>query len=215
MTTQRPHATFPLVAALALTAFLPAASPAPARAPATPPAGTAVFAGGCYWGVESVFRHVRGVDAVVSGFATPSGSADPDVKLPAGHRSFAEAVKITYDPAKVTYQQLLEVLFTVAHDPTQLDRQGPDVGTRYRSAVFVENDDQYRAVRSYLDQLKRSGVYHRPIVTELVKLKKFRAAAPDQQNFAEKHPDLPYIQVNDVPKVEALKTRLPDLYREP
>ncbi len=193
---------------------LTALSALPLRAPARPVA-TAIFAGGCYWGMESVFQHVRGVDSVVSGFATPAAPADSGVTLPPGHLSFAEAVKITYDPAVVSYDQLLGVLFTVAHDPTQLDRQGPDVGTRYRSAIFVQNEAQHRAAHRYLDRLKHSGASQRPIVTELVTLKQFRAAPPDQQDFAEKHPDLPYIRVNDVPKVRALHERFPDLYREP
>lgn len=209
--TRRFRATWQLSAVLALTLFLPRAL----RAPVTPPPATAIFAGGCYWGMESVFRHVRGVESVVSGFATPAGAAEPGAHLPARHLTFAEAVKISYDPSKITYRQLLEVYFMVAHDPTQLDRQGPDVGTRYRSAIFVEGDGQYAAARRYLERLKKSATYRRPIVTELVTLKGFKAAPPDQQDFAGKHPDMAYIRINDVPRIKALKARFPGLYRAP
>ena len=200
--------------AMAAVLTLGTAAYAPVRAPASAPSATAVFAGGCYWGMESVFEHVRGVDSVVAGFATPGAAADSGGRLSAGHLGFAEAVKIVYDPSKVSYQQLLGVLFTVAHDPTQLDRQGPDVGTRYRSAVFVQDEAQHEAARQYLAQLKQSGAYRRPIVTDIVTLKTFRAAPPDQQDFAEKHPDLPYIRINDVPKIKTLHDRFPDLYRK-
>lgn len=169
---------------------------------AAPRTAVAVLSGGCYWGVESVFRHVKGVQSVVSGYATPTGTT-----------SHAEAVRITYDPSELSYRQILDVFFAVAHDPTQLNRQGPDEGTEYRSIVFVDGAPQRSLVRGYIDSLTAAHVYAKPIVTEVDALRTFEPVDESQQNFAEKHPDLPYIRINDAPKLLALQHRYARLYR--
>jgi peptide-methionine (S)-S-oxide reductase len=203
--------TISLTLALTLTAgglahFAPPA--AAAQSKATPRSATVVLAGGCYWGVESVFRHVRGVQSVTSGFATPAtegrqGSAAP-----------AEAVRLEYDPSQISYHQILDVFFSVVHDPTQLNRQGPDVGAEYRSLVFVATDAQRSTVRSYLDSLTSAHVYPRPIVTQIVVLQSFGEVDASQQDYAAKNPIAPYIVINDAPKLKALERRCPRLYRK-
>jgi peptide-methionine (S)-S-oxide reductase len=176
-------------------------SAAAQRAAAAPPA-VVVLAGGCYWGVESVYRHVRGVQSVVSGYATPVGSSEP-----------AEAVRITYDPSQISYHRLLDIFFGVVQDPTQLNRQGPDVGAEYRSIVFV--DGAQRAVaRAYIDSLTASHVFRRPIVTEVDALARFAPVDASQQDYAAKHPDEPYIVINDAPKLKALARTYPGLFRK-
>ena len=178
--------------------------------PAGPVRGTpavVVLAGGCYWGVESVFRHVLGVESAVSGFAVPAGAAGAAKGPP------AEAVRITYDPTRLSYRQILELFFRVAHDPTQLDRQGPDEGPEYRSIVFVTDERERGVVRAYLDSLAAARVFPRPIVTEIAALKSFREVPASEQNYAARHPTDPYIVANDAPKLEALKARFPRLYR--
>jgi peptide-methionine (S)-S-oxide reductase len=167
-----------------------------------------VLAGGCYWGTESVFRHVRGVTSVTSGFAIP---ATPDG---ARFEAPAEAVRLTYDPTRITYRQLLDVFFSVAHDPTQVNRQGPDVGAEYRSVVFVDGDGERGVVRRYIDSLSAARVYPRPIATQIAALQSFQDADFSQQDYAARHPTDPYIVINDVPKVAALKRRFPQLYRD-
>lgn len=190
-------------AALVGTALALSATVAGARVRTTPPrTAVAVLSGGCYWGVESVFRHVKGVQSAVSGYATPTGT-----------NSHAEAVRITYDPTQLSYRQMLDVFFSVVHDPTQLNRQGPDVGTEYRSIVFVDGASQRALVRSYIDSLRAAHVYAKPIVTEVDALQRFEPVDESQQNFAEKHPDLPYIRINDAPKIQALQRRYSRLYR--
>lgn len=184
---------------------------APGAAPgAVPGAGalTAVLAGGCYWGVESVFDHVRGVKSVTSGFAIPVTVEGERFE------GAAEAVRIEYDTSVVSYRQLLDIFFSVVHDPTQLNRQGPDVGPNYRSIVFADGDQQREVVRAYIDSLSGAHMYSRPIVTRIAALQSFQAADPSQQHYAERHPYAPYIVINDVPKVKALKERFPTLYRE-
>lgn len=178
----------------------PVASPVPAAA-----SKTVVLAGGCFWGVEAVFEHVRGVKSATSGYATPDGS---------GRKGFAEAVRIVYDPAQVRYEQLLEVFFLVAHDPTQVDRQGPDVGPRYRSIVFVADDDERRIVHGYLDSLRARGAFAAPIATEIAALRSFRIAEDFHQDYAEHHPQAAYVVVNDLPKLAALRRKFPGLYRQ-
>jgi peptide-methionine (S)-S-oxide reductase len=167
-----------------------------------------VLAGGCYWGVESVFRHVRGVESAVSGFAVPAGAAGSATGSP------AEAVRITYDPTRLSYRQILQLFFSVAHDPTQLDRQGPDVGAEYRSIVFVANERERGVVRAYVDSLTAARVFPRPIVTEIAALHSFREVGASEQNYAARHPTDPYIVANDVPKLEALRQRFPGLFRK-
>jgi peptide-methionine (S)-S-oxide reductase len=168
-------------------------------ADAAPNRDTAVLAGGCYWGMQEVFEHVIGVTGVVAGFA---GAA-------AHH---AEAVKITYDPTRISYDQLLRVFFTVAHDPTQVDRQGPDVGPSYRSAIYPQSAEQQQIAQAFLAELGASHLFNVPIATR-IEQGPFESAEPDQQDFAKKHPDLPYVLAIDVPKVRNLKNSYPDLWR--
>lgn len=168
---------------------------------------TIYLAGGCYWGTEEVFEHVKGVKSVVAGFAYGTRDSVAGVLRRPNHGGLAEAVRIKYDPEKISYTELLEIFFTVAHDPTQLDRQGPDVGPRYRSALFVTDTAQFRVAREYLDSVRSAARPGRPVVTDLVFLDKFKAAPEDQQDFAAKNPTLPYIVINDKPKVERLRER--------
>ena len=174
---------------------------------------TAYFAGGCYWGVESVFDHVKGVKSAVSGFGFGAADSMDGVRRHPNHSGYAETVKVTYDPAKISYEELLAIFFKVVHDPTQLDRQGPDVGPQYRSALFVTDSTQFRMARTFLDSLVRAAPRGRPVVTDLVMFGRFKAAVESQQDFAEKNPEMPYIVINDVPKLKALKTAFPERYR--
>jgi peptide-methionine (S)-S-oxide reductase len=173
----------------------------------TRPTAVAVLAGGCYWGVESVYRHVRGVISATSGYATPPAPSGGGAALP------AEAVRLVYDPSQISYAQILQVFFSVVHDPTQLDRQGPDVGSEYRSLVFVDSDHQREVVQGYIDSLTAAHVFPRPIVTEITTLHAFHEVDASQQDYAEHHPTDPYIVVNDAPKLEALRKSFPQLYR--
>ena len=168
----------------------------------------AVLAGGCYWGVESVFRHVRGVGSATSGYAVPVAVAG------AASAGRVEAVRVVYDPSRLSYRQILDVFFSVVHDPTQLNRQGPDVGEEYRSIVFVAGDAERVVVRAYIDSLTAARVFPGPIVTEIAELGSFQAVGESQQNYAARHPTDPYIVVNDAPKLEALRRRFPRLYRD-
>lgn len=173
---------------------------------------TAVLAGGCFWGVEAVFEHVKGVTGVTSGYSGGSaGSADYE-SVSAGNTGHAESVRITYDPSQVTYGRLLKVFFSVAHDPTQLNRQGPDVGKHYRSAVFYSGEEQKRIAESYIDQLNRAKLFKRPIATQVAALETFHEAEAYHQDYAARHPDQPYIVIHDLPKVENLRKLLPELY---
>ena len=174
----------------------------------------AVLAGGCFWGVEAVFEHVEGVTDVISGYS--GGSAkDADYELvSSGRTKHAEAVRITYDPSRVSYDQLLEIFFSVVHDPTQLDRQGPDVGPHYRSAIFFADAEQERLARAHIDRLSREKVFRRPIVTQVVRLDAFYAAEEYHQDFAARNPEHPYIVYHDWPKVEKLRAQFPALFRE-
>jgi len=182
-----------------------------ASAPAT---RTAVLAGGCFWGVEAVFEHVRGVVDVVSGYAGGDAKNAEYEKVGTGTSGHAESVRITYDPAQVTYGELLRVFFSVAHDPTQKDRQGPDVGPQYRSAIFYADAEQERVARAYVAQLEQAKFFKQPIVTEIVPLRGFYQAEDYHQDFAALHPTHPYIVYHDLPKVERLREGLPELYRE-
>jgi len=174
----------------------------------------AVFAGGCFWGVEAVFERVRGVTEVVSGYAGGSAANAEYETVSTGRTGHAESIRITFDPAKVSYGKLLEIFFSVAHDPTQLDRQGPDVGPQYRSAIFYTTPEQASTARAYVAKLDESGVFSHPIVTQIQVLDTFYPAEAYHQDYYEHHPNNPYIYINDRPKVEALKTRYPDLYRD-
>lgn len=175
---------------------------------------TAVLAGGCFWGVEAVFEHVKGVVSVVSGYAGgDAGTANYD-QVSRGTSGHAEAVEITYDPSRISYGQLLKIFFAVAHDPTQLNRQGPDTGPQYRSEIFTVSAEQARIAEAYIRQLMEAHVYGKPIVTRASPLPAFYEAEPDHQNFAERHPGHPYIVIHDQPKVERLKQKFPGLYRQ-
>lgn len=174
----------------------------------------AVFAGGCFWGVQGVFQHVKGVTSAVSGYA--GGSADDAVyeTVGSGRTGHAESVEITYDPSKVTYGQLLQVYFSVAHNPTQLNYQGPDRGTQYRSTVFTENAEQEKVAQSYIAQLDKAKLFGSPIVTTLESGKAFYPAEDYHQDFLQLNPTYPYIVYNDLPKVENLKALFPTLYSD-
>lgn len=173
---------------------------------------TAVFAGGCFWGVEAVFEHVKGVTNVVSGYSGGTAKTANYDLVSAGRTGHAEAVRITYDPSQITYGRLLKIFFSVAHDPTQLNRQGPDTGKHYRSAVFYADAEQKRIVEGYIDQLNGAKVFSRPIVTQIVALDAFHQAEAYHQDYAAQNPDQPYIKHHDLPKVENLRKQFPDLY---
>lgn len=175
---------------------------------------TAVFAGGCFWGVDAVFKHVRGVTGVVSGYAGGSAATAHYELVSRGDTGHAEAVRVHFDPAQVSYRQLLRIFFSVAHDPTQLDRQGPDIGSQYRSAIFYADAEQGRIALDYIRQLAAEHVYAAPIVTEVVPLTRFYPAEEHHQNYLARHPYQPYIVFNDMPKLEELRKRFPEMYRE-
>jgi peptide-methionine (S)-S-oxide reductase len=186
----------------------------PARADARAKEQTAVLAGGCFWGVEGVFEHVKGVTNVVSGYAGGGADKAHYETVSTGETGHAESVRITYDPSQLSYGQILQIFFSVAHDPTQKNRQGPDVGPQYRSAVFYADSDQARVARAYVEQLEQAKAYKRPIVTEIAPLKAFYAAEAYHQDYMARHPNQPYIVINDRPKVAHLEERFPQLYRE-
>ncbi len=173
---------------------------------------TAVFAGGCFWGLEAVFEHIKGVSDVTSGYSGGTAKTADYEMVSSGKSAHAEAVKIIYDPAQVSYQQLLKVFFAVAHDPTELNRQGPDTGTQYRSAIFYSDEEQKRLAESYIAELTKAKTFPKPIVTQLVALNAFYKAEDYHQNYLVRHPNEPYIVINDRPKVENLRKRFPDLY---
>jgi peptide-methionine (S)-S-oxide reductase len=175
---------------------------------------TAVLAGGCFWGVQAVFQHVKGVSKAVSGYAGGSKATAVYDRVSSGRTGHAEAVQITFDPRQISYGKVLQVFFSVAHDPTELNRQGPDVGTQYRSAIFYQDDTQLRVAESYVAQLDKTGTFKRPIVTKLDALSAFYPAEDYHQDYATRHPNQPYIVLNDRPKVENLKRLFPDIYRE-
>ena len=175
---------------------------------------TAVFAGGCFWGVEAVFEHMKGVKSVVSGYAGGS-VVNPDYEtVSSGRTGHAEAVKVTFDPAVVSYETLLAVFFTVAHNPTELNRQGPDVGTQYRSAIFFTNVEQQKSVTTVIAQLTQAKAFPRAIVTQVSALSKFYNAESYHQNYLYSHTDQPYIVYNDLPKIDALKKQYPALWEK-
>ena len=171
-----------------------------------------IFAGGCFWGVQSVFQHVKGVKNAVSGYAGGDKDKAHYDLVGNGNTGHAESVEITYDPAVISTGQLLRVFFSVAHDPTQLNRQGPDTGTQYRSEIFTTNEDQNRTAREYISQLNKSKQFEKPIVTLIEKNVKFYPAEAYHQDYAFLHPDEPYIVFNDLPKVKNLEKLYPDIY---
>jgi peptide-methionine (S)-S-oxide reductase len=175
---------------------------------------TAVLSGGCFWGVQGVFQHVKGVSRAVSGYAGGSAATAHYEMVGTGETGHAESVQVTYDPKQITYGQLLQIFFSVAHDPTQLNRQGPDRGSQYRSAIFPENAMQQRIADRYIAQLNKAGIFHYPIVTRSDALQGFYAAEDYHQDFLALNPTYPYIAVNDLPKIRDLKRLFPQRYRE-
>lgn len=207
-------ALFPVLAGMACTAH----GQVPAFAgKEQPPTGkgeqTAVLAGGCFWGVDAVFKHVKGVSNVVSGYAGGNAGTAEYGEVSTGTTGHAESVQITYDPAKISYGELLRIFFSVAHNPTELNRQGPDTGTQYRSAIFYTNEGQKEIAEAYIEQLNQAKFFPGRIVTQVVPLKGFYAAEEYHQNFLARHPDYPYIVYNDLPKLRELQKQFPALYR--
>ena len=200
----------------AVLALLVAAAGTPAldAHSAPPKTETAVFAGGCFWGVQAVFQHTKGVTSAVSGYSGGWTSKPSYEMVGSGTTGHAESVQVTFDPARISYATLLKIFFSVAHDPTQLNRQGPDVGTQYRSSLFYMSDEQKKTAQAYIDELNKAHVFPRPIVTEVVKYKAFYPAEAYHQDYAELHPDEPYIAINDAPKVVNLRKQFPELYKD-
>ena len=190
--------------------------PDPTVTEATSPSNhkeTAVLAGGCFWGVEAVFESLKGVSDVVSGYAGgPKLAAHYEI-VSTGQTGHAESVQITFDPAQISYGQLLKVYFSVAHDPTELNRQGPDTGTQYRSSIFYNSEDQKRVAEAYIQQLKDARIFNRPIVTKVVPLQGFYAAEDYHQNFIARNPTYPYVVYNDLPKLKQLREQFPALVK--
>jgi len=211
-------AIFPIVITLACNVATATVSiPDPvldARLAATSGQQTMVVAGGCFWGIQAVFEHVKGVVDVKAGYSGGTAETAHYEIVSSGDTGHAESVRIIYDPSKITYGQLLKVFFSVAHNPTQVNRQGPDLGTQYRSAIFYSSDEQKRIAEAYIDQLNKAKVFDRRIATEVVALKAFYEAEGYHQDYAVHHPNEPYIMINDLPKVTSLRKQFPNLYRE-
>jgi peptide-methionine (S)-S-oxide reductase len=197
---------------------------AAAKTPIPPPASdsplaqtkgkqTAVFAGGCFWGTQSVFERVKGVISTTAGYSGGSASTATYDQVSAENTGHAESVKVVFDPSKITYGQLLRIFFSVAHDPTELNRQGPDVGSSYRSVIFYTSDEQQKISKAYIAQLDAAKVFPKPIVTELVPLKAFYDAEAYHQDYALHNPSNPYIMICDRPKIDALKQQFPELFK--
>lgn len=175
---------------------------------------TAVVAGGCFWGIQAVFQHVKGVISATSGYSGGSAKNAHYEVVSNGDTGHAESVQIVYDPSQITYGELLRVFFSVAHDPTQLNRQGPDEGTQYRSVIFYGNDEQKRIAEAYIAQLDKAKAFRHQIRTQVVALDSFYPAEAYHQNYAANHPENMYIAINDAPKVKHLRQEFPDLYTE-
>lgn len=189
--------------------------PAPAVDIAPAPnakAETAVFAGGCFWGVQGVFQHVKGVSHAASGYAGGDARTARYDAIGSGRTGHAESVRITYDPQQISYGKLLQIYFSVAHDPTELNRQGPDSGTQYRSTVFVQNGEQERVAKAYIAQLDQARAFGKPIATTIEAAKPFYLAEDYHQNYLTLHPGQPYIMINDLPKIDELKKLFPESY---
>ncbi|WP_339501465.1 peptide-methionine (S)-S-oxide reductase MsrA [Pseudomonas silesiensis] len=175
---------------------------------------TAVLAGGCFWGVQGVFQHVKGVKQAVSGYAGGTADTARYERVGEGDTGHAESVEVTFDPTQVSYGTLLQIYFSVAHDPTELNRQGPDTGPQYRSAIFPQSSEQQRVAQAYIAQLDAAGSFKKPIVTRLESYNGFYPAEEEHQDFLTEHPTYPYIVINDLPKVAQLKRLYPDRYQE-
>ena len=207
----------PLLAATACNARAGASTPVPApvrdaQRAAAPSRQTAVVAGGCFWGIQAVFQHVKGVISATSGYSGGSAKTAQYEIVSTGETGHAESVQIVYDPSQITYGELLRVFFSVAHDPTERNRQGPDEGTQYRSVIFYNNQEQKQIAEAYIAQLDKAGIFRRHIATQVVPLEAFYPAEAYHQNYAALHPNQPYILFNDAPKVEHLRQEFPDLY---
>ena len=207
-----------LCLAIPLAVFIASAAEFPAPSVDIPAASekgkaTAVLAGGCFWGVEAVFEKLKGVSEVVSGFAGGNKSTAHYEMVGTGQTGHAESVKITYDPSKISYGQLLEVYFAVAHDPTELNRQGPDQGTQYRSAIFYSNGEQKRVAEAYIDQLNKARIFSRPIVKQVTPLPGFYSDEEYHQHFIDRNPTYPYVVYNDLPKLKRLQQQFPELLK--
>ncbi|HEX6093943.1 MAG TPA: peptide-methionine (S)-S-oxide reductase MsrA [Dongiaceae bacterium] len=175
---------------------------------------TAVLAGGCFWGVQGVYQHVKGVSSAVSGYAGGESSTAQYEIIGSGMTGHAESVSITFDPSVISYGRILQIYFSVVHDPTQLNRQGPDHGTQYRSTIFPTGPEQAKVAKAYIDQLNQARVFDAAIVTTIEPDRKFYPAEDYHQDFLTLNPNYPYIVINDLPKIEDLKTFFPDLYRD-
>ena len=180
---------------------------------AAPDEQTAVFSGGCFWGVDAVFKHVKGVSEAVSGYSGGSADTAHYEQVSNGDTGHAESVRVRFDPARVSYQQLLQVFFSVAHDPTELNRQGPDIGSQYRSVIFYTSAEQQKIAQDYIRQLTAARTFSGPIVTQVAPLQQFYPAEEHHQNYLALHPYQPYIVFNDMPKLEQLRKQFPGLYR--
>jgi peptide-methionine (S)-S-oxide reductase len=200
---------YPAAAEGALVLPLPTVDAAPGQATSA----VVVLAGGCFWGVQGVFQHVKGVTNAVSGYAGGDKKTAQYQTVGNGRTGHAESVEVTYDPRQISYGRLLQIFFSVVHDPTQLNRQGPDFGTQYRSAIFPANDEQAEVARTYIAQLDQAHVFKKPIVTKIEPGREFYRAENYHQDFLTRNPTYPYIVVNDLPKVEDLKRFFADLYR--
>lgn len=179
--------------------------------PATPAKATAVLAGGCFWGVEAVYEHVKGVKSVVSGFAVPVAG---ETTMKPAKGDYVEAVRIEYDPAQLSYARVLEIFFSVAHDPTQVDRQGPDVGREYRSVILTDDSTEQATARQLMDSLVSAKAYPRPLATQISGLKSFKVAEDFHQDYVARNPREPYVMINDAPKLQHLRQLYPTLYRD-
>lgn len=175
---------------------------------------TAVLAGGCFWGVEAVFENVKGVVRAESGYSGGSSNTAEYYTVSSGVTGHAESVRVTYDPSQITYGQLLKVFFSVAHDPTEVNRQGPDIGSQYRSAIFYANDEQKRIAESYIEQLNGAKIFDKKIATQVVPLKAFYEAEGYHQDYLVNHPNEPYIVYHDMPKLKNLREQLPELCKK-
>ena len=193
---------------------IPAPAIDAAKEPPKPGLQTVVLAGGCFWGVQAVFQHTKGVTQVLSGYAGGSKETAQYNVVSSGRTGHAEAVQIRFDPRQISYGRILQIYFSVAHDPTQLNRQGPDTGPQYRSAIFYQDESQKSIAQAYIAQLDKAGVFKRPIVTQINQLTQFYPAETYHQDYATLHPSSPYIAFNDLPKVENLQHVFTDLYRE-
>jgi peptide-methionine (S)-S-oxide reductase len=182
--------------------------------PGAPALQTVVLAGGCFWGVQAVFQHVKGVSQAVSGYAGGTRDTASYEVVSSGRTGHAESVQVTFDPRQISYGRILQIYFSVAHDPTQLNRQGPDSGPQYRSAIFYRDDSQKSIAQAYIAQLDKAGVFKHPIVTQMSPLTEFYPAEAYHQDYATLHPSSPYIAFNDLPKVENLQRVFADVYRE-